>query len=225
MKTDLMVLHLLFAITSCMRLVGKPETKKEYRQSKDWKSKHQAIVKMEYPPHGGKLQLHCNMQYLGNVVATVGEDILIIGGYSYENKDGSVEVEIFNTQAQTFRDGSFMPKLLKNTATIVFRMYIILIGGLLRGRNIGHSMMLDTELNEWTILDKVELNTLRCGHDSVILADGTIIVCGGSNDTGHLDSIEIISFEDLTGIDGTYSLCIAGYYIYECILHCFGQHA
>ena len=86
-------------------------------------------------------------------------------------------------------------------------------------------MMLDTELNEWTILDK-EPNTRRFCHYAAILADGTIIVCGGYGSSGReLDSIEIISFKALTGIGGTYSLCIAGYYIHECILHYFSQHA
>ena len=134
----------------------------------------------------------------------VGNEIYIIGGLD----DGLNEldkVEIFDPITNTFRDGPVLPIPIYGAAAMTVNQYIIVNGGRTTGENENvnfNSYTLDTTTpnDEW--IERAQQNIdNRKYHAGAVLNQDKLVVCGGK-DSNHktLDTIEYISFQDLSGI-------------------------
>jgi N-acetylneuraminic acid mutarotase len=67
--------------------------------------------------------------------------------------------------------------------------------------HIADSYVYDTEQNVWKgDIKCLKLNVARAEQTATVLGGDTIYIFGGNSNRNRLDSIEYISFKDLTGI-------------------------
>jgi N-acetylneuraminic acid mutarotase len=145
-----------------------------------------------------------NMKRRFHAAVTVGNKIYIIGGKD-ENYNNLDSMEIFDLSSETFQQGNIpnIPIALSRMSAIAIGKWIIITGGRNNeGVSIADSFVYDTEQNVWKYDIKCsKLNVARSGHTATVLGGDTIYICGGyDNNMNKLDSIEYITFEDLTGI-------------------------
>jgi N-acetylneuraminic acid mutarotase len=151
------------------------------------------------------LKSNMNMKRYNHAAVTVGNKIYIIGGND-ENYNKFDSIEIFDVSSNTFQQENIpkLPIALTYMSAIAIGKWIVATGGINnKDVNITDSYVYDTEQNE--LKDDIKclkMNVARYLHTATVLGGDTIYICGGqdNNDNNTLDSIEYISFEDLTGI-------------------------
>jgi N-acetylneuraminic acid mutarotase len=148
-----------------------------------------------------------NMKRNGHAAVTVGDKIYIIGGED-ENGNNLNSMDIFDISSNTFQQENIpnIPIALTYMSAIAIGKWIVVTGGS-NNENvyIAESYVYDTEQNEWKDdINCSKLSVARDTHTATVLGGDTIYICGGSgvedNNNNTLDSIEYISFKDLTGI-------------------------
>jgi dihydrofolate reductase len=145
-----------------------------------------------------------NMERWNHAAVKVGNKVYIIGGED-ENNNYLDSMEIFDVSSNTFQQGNIpkLPIALSYMSAIAIGKWIVVTGGYNNDDvHIADSYVYDTEQNMWKDDIKcLKMNVARIAHTATVLGGDTIYICGGKdNNYNTLDSIEYISFEDLTGI-------------------------
>jgi hypothetical protein len=145
-----------------------------------------------------------NMKRCSHAAVKVGNNMYIIGGYD-ENENNLDSMEIFDVSSETFQQGNIpkLPIALIHMSAIAIGKWIIMTGGMNNEDvRIADSFVYDTKQNVWKDdINCSKLNLACAAHTATVLGGDTIYICGGyDNNRNTLDSIEYISFEDLTGI-------------------------
>lgn len=126
--------------------------------------------------------------------------VLIAGGYN--GSRNLSEAELFNPKTNTFEATGKMQSVRNvHTATKLKNGGVLLAGGeIRRGEIASDAEIFNPNTNEFTKIS-AKMNDLRYKHDAVLLADGNILVFGGSDSRdfgGRLKSAEIFDVEKQT---------------------------
>jgi hypothetical protein len=135
-----------------------------------------------------------------HAAVTIGDKIYVFGGRVGLTTLRSTE--IFDIRTQSWKNGPNMRIPLWGMAAVAIGNWIVVVGGRSNdlSQAIGESFTYDTETQIW---DKAEQNLRipRYDHSAAVVDDTKIVVLGGSSgksSEGTLDTIEYISFQDLT---------------------------
>ena len=110
-------------------------------------------------------------------VAALGQQIYVIGGYANGNVDQSL-VQVFDVEANAWRDAAPLPRGLNHVGAVGFRGRIYTFGGFAAQNNaaVSDASVYDPTANRWSPIAPMPR---PLGSVSVAVLDGEIHLVGG----------------------------------------------
>jgi N-acetylneuraminic acid mutarotase len=132
--------------------------------------------------------------------------VMVIGGIS--GNDATSAVQIFNNQSGWSTAQSFPSIISSATATLLPNGKVLVAGGQAGSGNEGNylntALLYDPSGNTWTATGSMA--HARASHTATLMPNGQVMVAGGQDNTGSLDSVEFYNPNSGTWSTGNHML-------------------